>query len=278
VWQAPITPIVDFNSDEIVDIQDLLRLIESWGKDDASVDIGPMPWGDGKVDVNDLQVLMSYWQQEILPPELAAYWKLDEAEGSVAQNSVSDNHGVLHGEPLWQPAGGKKAGALVFDGIDDYVSTNFVLNPWDGPFSVLAWIQGGAPGQVIISQTDGIIAGNGETWLGAEAASGTLMTALVPPPAGRFIPQPLKSQAVVTDGQWHYIGFVWDGSRRSLYVDGSEAAKDGAALAALKYSDGGLYFGADKALGAASFLSGLIDDVRIYDVAVSADKIEALAQ
>jgi hypothetical protein len=212
---------------------------------------------------------MSYWQQEILPPELAAYWKLDEAEGSVAQNSVSDNHGVLHGEPLWQPAGGKKAGALAFDGIDDYVSTNFVLNPWDGPFSVLAWIQGGTPGDAVISQLDGILAGNGATWLGTEAAGGALMTALVPPAEGRFIPQPLKSQSVITDGQWHHIGLVWDGSRRALYVDGAQAAEDGAALAALKYSDGGLHIGAGKALDAAGFFSGLIDDVRIYNRAVS---------
>ena len=45
------------------------------------MDIGPMPWGDGKVDEKDLEVLMSYWRQEILDPALVAYWKLDEAEG-----------------------------------------------------------------------------------------------------------------------------------------------------------------------------------------------------
>ena len=38
------------------------------------------------------------------------------------------------------------------------------------------------------------------------------------------------------------------------------------------------YIGAGKALDTTSFFSGLIDDVRIYDVAVSADKIAALAQ
>jgi len=274
----PVPSSPDFNEDGTVDIQDLLRLIESWGQNDPSVDIAPPPFGDGVVDEKDLEVLMSYWGQEIFSPALIAYWKLDEAEGNIAQNSVSDNHGILHGEPQWQPAGGRKAGALQFDGISDYVSTAFVLNPATGPFSVFAWIQGGMPGDVVISQLDGIIAGNGETWLGAEAASGTLMTALVPPPAGRFIPQPLKSQAVITDGQWHYIGFVWDGSRRSLYVDGTETAKDGAALAALKYSDGGLHLGAGKTLDAATFFSGLIDDVRIYDVALSAEEVAALVR
>jgi len=268
LWEAPILPVVDFDSDGYVDIGDLLLLIESWEQDNPRVDIGPAPWGDGIVDAADLEVLMSYWGQEVIDPALVACWKLDEAEGSIAQNSVSANDGALHGEPLWQPAGGKKAGALAFDGIDDYVSTDFVLNPWDGPFSVLAWIQGGAPGNAIISQTDGIIAGNGAIWLGAEAPSGTLVTALVPPPAGRSIPQPLSSQSVITDSQWHHIGLVWNGSRRFLYVDGVEVAKDTAALDALKYSNGGLHIGAGKSLDATSFFSGLIDDVRVYNRAV----------
>jgi Tol biopolymer transport system component len=268
LWQAPIMPIVDFDGDEIVDISDLVILIEHWGQNEPSVDIGPVLWGDGVVDAADLEVLMSYWQQEILDPALAAYWKLDEAEGSIAQNSVSDNDGILHGEPLWQPAGGRKAGALAFDGIDDYVSTDFVLNPLDGAFSVLAWIKGGAPGDVVISQTDGI-GGSGETWLGTEPSSGKFMSGLVPPAVGRFIPQPLKSESVITDGQWHRVGFVWDGSYRSLYVDGVEVAKDTTAQNPLKSATGGLYIGAGKTLDAATFFSGLIDDVRIYNRAVS---------
>jgi len=39
-----------------------------------------------------------------------------------------------------------------------------------------------------------------------------------------------------------------------------------------------MYIGAAKNLYAGSFWSGLIDDVRIYDVALSAEEIEALAR
>jgi hypothetical protein len=277
MWQSSITPIVDFNGDEIVDIQDLLKLIESWGKDDPSVDIGPMPWGDGIVDVNDLEVLMSYWQQEILPPELAAYWKLDEAEGSIAQNGVTDNDGMLHGEPLWQPEGGKVGGALQFSGAGDFVSTDFVLNPEDGPLSAFAWMKGGAPGEVIISQTDGNY-GTGATWLGINATDGNLMTGLVPPPVGRFITQPMLSETVIIGDQWHHVGFVWDDAYRSLYVDGVEVAKDATAQNQLKSATGGLYIGVGKNLEAGTFFSGLIDDVRIYNIALNAERIAALAQ
>jgi len=104
------------------------------------------------------------------------------------------------------------------------------------------------------------------------------MTGLVPPPAGRSAPQPLVSESVITDGQWHHIGLVWDRSYRYLYVDGIEAAGDTKALAPLKASDGGLYIGAGKTLEAASFFPGLIDDVRIYNRALSAEDIEELVR
>jgi outer membrane protein assembly factor BamB len=216
--------------------------------------------------------------EEILPIELIAYWKLDETEGDIAYDSAAAHDGVVIGDAVWQPTGGKVNGSLEFDGIDDYISTDFVLNPADSAFSVFAWTEGGAPGQVMISQIDGN--GSGETWLGISVSNGNLMTGLVPPPVGRVPPQPLESESVIADGQWHHIGFVWDGSYRSLYVDGTEAAKDTEALtlAPLKYSDGGLYIGTSKTLDAGTFFSGLIDDVRIYNVALSAEEIEALAQ
>lgn len=203
-----------------------------------------------------------------LPIGLVSYWKLDETEGGVAEDNTGNNDGVIIGEPLWQPEGGIKDGALQLDGIEDYISTDFVVNPADGPFSVFAWINSSVPGGVVISQLDGI-GGSGEAWLGIEAVSGKLMTGLVPPPAGRFIPQPLVSESVVTYGQWHNVGFVWDGTHRSLYVDGIEVAKDATAQAALKPATGGLYIGASKNLEAGTFFSGIIDDIRIYNRVVS---------
>ena len=104
------------------------------------------------------------------------------------------------------------------------------------------------------------------------------MTGLVPPAAGRFATQPLVSESIVIDDQWHHIGFAWDGSYRILYVDGTEVARDSAAQNPLKSADGGMYIGAGKALDVGTFFSGLIDDVRIYNVALTAYEIEALVQ
>ena len=255
LWQAPVIPIVDFNGDGIVDLKDFSKLAQYWGQDESSVDMGPMPWGDGIVDTQDLTVLAQHWLEEI---GLIARWKLDETEGTIAQDSVGEHDATLNGNPLWQPTGGKIDGALQFDGVDDYVSTPFILGPAVGAFSVFAWVKGGAPGQVIVSQAGGM------NWLVADATEGKLMTELMA--AGRF-GTPLFSEVLIIDGDWHRVGLTWDGSNRILYVDDVEVAKD--TQTSLAGSDGGLLIGVGKGLEPGSFWSGLIDDVRIYDRAVT---------
>jgi len=266
----------DFNWDGIVDDEDVSVMIDNWNTDNPLCDIAPLPLGDGFVDVQDLAILAEHLFEEVFRMELVAYWKLDEEEGDIAYNSIDDNHGILTGNPTWQPGSGQIVGAMEFDGIDDYISTDFVLDPSWGAFSVFAWIKGGAPGQVIISQLDGI--GTGEAWLGMDESIGNLVTGLVPAPLGRSKPTPLESEFVITDGQWHHVGFVWDGSYRSLYADGIEVEKDTNTFVTLNLSTGGLYIGAGKTLDAETFFSGLIDDVRIYNQALTPEEIAALAK
>ena len=86
----------------------------------------------------------------------------------------------------------------------------------------------------------------------------------------------MLSQTNITDGNWHHIGLVWDGSKRILYVDDVAVAED--TQNDLESSDSGLYIGTGKGMEPGSFWSGLIDDVRIYDVALSEEEIAALTQ
>jgi len=69
MWQSTITPIVDLNVDGIVDSADMCIIVDNWGTDDPLCDIGPMPWGDGIVDVQDLIVLAEYLFEEFPPVE-----------------------------------------------------------------------------------------------------------------------------------------------------------------------------------------------------------------
>jgi hypothetical protein len=196
-------------------------------------------------------------------PTLMASWALDEAEGIIAADSVSEDgysDGIVMGDSVWQPTGGQVNGAIQLDGMDDYIITSPILNPAEGPFSVLAWVRGGAPGQVVLSQI------GGANWLSADPSEGKLMTGLKPPTV-RSPLSLLVSETIITDGNWHRIGFVWDGEHRTLYVDGVVVAED--TQANLEGSDNGLYIGTGKTMELGTFFSGLIDDVRIYNRAVS---------
>jgi len=259
-WQIPAG---DFVCPDGVSMVDFSFFAEHWLEE--TCDLGnDYCWGtdldqSGSVDVADLGIFVDNWlagiafPAEPLPIEfsLLAHWKLDETEGSMAYDSVGDNDATLIGDSLWRPAGGKVDGALELDGIDDFVTSDFAMNPADGPFKVLAWIKGGAPRQVIISHT-----GLGSAWLWASPIDGKLMTSLMYPEP------PLESESVITDGDWHQIGFMWAGWLRHLYVDGAEVAKDTDIVDPVP-ADGGLYFGAGEDAG--SFWSGLIDDIRIYE-------------
>jgi hypothetical protein len=77
----------------------------------------------------------------------------------------------------------------------------------------------------------------------------------------------LASPVLITDDTWHRVGFAWDGSNRILYVDDVEAARD--TQSNLAGSEAGLHIGTGATLAAGSFWSGLIDDVRIYNRAVT---------
>jgi hypothetical protein len=69
LWQVSIDPVVDLNGDGIVDSADMCIMVDHWGTDNKQCDIGPMPWGDGIINVEDLIVLAEHLFEEIPPAE-----------------------------------------------------------------------------------------------------------------------------------------------------------------------------------------------------------------
>ncbi len=205
---------------------------------------------NAKVMTKDEILSSRDWGREY---SLVSLWPLDASEGDVAADVIGSADGALRGDPLWRPRAGVFGGTLELGGQSDYVEVPFVVNPSQGPFSVFAWVAGGAGGEVLLSQAGQV------NWLAADASTGALGTELRG--AGRNS-KPLWSQTAITDGNWHRIGFVWDGADRILYVDGVEIGRD--AQPGLGGSNDGLHLGAGADLAPDSFWSGRIDDVRIY--------------
>ncbi|MFC1765300.1 two-component regulator propeller domain-containing protein [Planctomycetota bacterium] len=244
-------PIVDLNNDGIVDGLDMCLMIEHWHTDNQFYDIAPPLFGNGIVDAQDLALLAEHL---FTYPGAVAYWKLDETEGDIAYSSVSDHDGILVNGPVWQSNSGINGGALEFDGFDDYIETPPILNPTPDKFSIFAWIKDGAPGQVILSLT------SISDWLGADSLTGTLRTDIKG--TGRS-GGPLTSAAVITDGHWHRVGLVWNGTEKLLYVDDIEVARSNQFN--LTGTNNGFSIGAGKNLEPGTFWSGMIDDVRMYN-------------
>ena len=251
-WQAPIIPIVDFNADGRVDANDQAILESHLGQNYPLCDIAPFAWGNGVVDANDLAVLLDHIGKELVDPTLLAHWALDESAGSVAMDRAGGHDAMIVGKVVWQPAG-KVGGALSFDGKENFMrALTPVLDPSSGPFSVIVWVKGGAANRVIVSQF------GGADWLYLNQ-SGMLTTDLKA--SGREA-QSLTSNAYVLDDRWHRVALVWDGTNRSLHMDGVEVARD--TQLSLAASSGLLQIGCGMTAAPASLWSGLIDDVRIY--------------
>ena len=263
LWQVSIEPVCDFNNDLKVDSADMHIMVDHWGENYPLCDIGPTPLGDGVVDIQDFTVLSKHLFR------LTAHWKLDETEGNIAYDSYGEYNGTINGNPSWLPTAGIKDGSLMLDGIDNYIDIPFILDPSKCSFSALAWVYSWMPGQVIISQQ----AQSGGTWIGIDS-SGKLITGFSESSFGTLV-----SETVITDIQWHHVGFVYDMDmlHRRLYVDGILVAEDNSVVSGTP-SNEGLYIGASKDLGAGTLFSGFIDDVRIYKQALTAEEITALAQ
>jgi len=88
-------------------------------------DPGQMDFADMGYIATDLDGFSYNWLRDI---SLVCHWRLDEDSNNIAYDSSGYvNDGMLNGGPVWQPTSGQIAGALDFDGVDDYVTHNLDL-------------------------------------------------------------------------------------------------------------------------------------------------------
>lgn len=251
----------EFTGDGISNFKDYAQLVQVYQTDpldpntpiiEDTLDLAPVPDGDGSITWLDINAFMRYW---LSTPNLLARWPLNEMEGAVARDTLGRNPASIRGDALWQPDGGVHCGALELNGTNSYLETKPLLNPADGPFTVTLWTQGGHPGEVLLSQS------SSRDWIGLHPVSGDLQTDITDGGRGTST---LTSEFIPVEDQWYEIRLVWDGAFRYLLVDGIEVAADTKPLASLKSSNRRLQFGTGKKRSPDSFWTGLIDDIQIY--------------
>jgi len=205
-------------------------------------------------------------------PTLTAHWKLDESEGDTAEDSAGDNDGTLHGDPLWLPNEGRVEGALLFDGDDDYVdcgdSSDFDIT---GQITVAAWVNISA----VNMDWQTVIAKGDSAWrLSTAEDEYRYHFAVTGGPPWNYI----NGDIEVEPAEWHHVCGTYDGANLRLYIDCVEdPAGPVGELNGTTVDDYAVYIGENQERPGRHW-DGLIDDLRIYNYALTPAEISQLCK
>ncbi|MGI8685664.1 MAG: LamG domain-containing protein, partial [Acidimicrobiales bacterium] len=198
---------------------------------------------------------------------LVGAWSFDEGAGTVVGDaSGKANHGSLS-NATWN-ASGKYGGAVSFNGTNASVlvpdaatldlTTGMTIEAWVNPSAAM----GNSWRTVVLKEQPG----DQVYSLYANGAAGR--------PTGEVFTNNAKSvagTASVAANTWTHLATTYDGANLRLYVNGV-LVKTAALTGSIKTSASPLRFGGNASWG--EWFSGRIDDVRIYNQALTAAQIQ----
>ena len=203
---------------------------------------------------------------------LVAYYPIS---GNAFDESGNGNDGTVYGAVLEDDRYGNPGSAYSFDGVDDYIQIAYSSSLHPSVFSLSAWFNttDNGRGTIITSDPDAYYCNHGYE-LGVQNGYGWFNT---DPSSGCNDGKIVWSNNTLNDGLWHHMVAIFDGSKMMLYVDGviqnnitptSTYSKPNSylTLGRTKYS-----FGGDQ-----RYFDGFIDDIRIYNRALSEYEIKEL--
>lgn len=216
---------------------------------------------------------------------LVGYWSLNDGVGTQAGDASGNNHTLdLENGPTW--TAGKKAGAVSFDGSND--TANVDTDDFDSfeQGSVSAWIKTSVGGTIVSYGSRSTQLGN-MSWV---CEVGCRQEWQSNPVAAWGV---VETTTDIRDNQWHFITFVANGSSRvKIYIDGVEQSTTHngqgsetdwiADTRTVASEPNNLQLGSAirRIDGAAEDynprFTGTIDDVRIYNRALTATEITAM--
>jgi len=230
---------------------------------------------------------------DITDPTLIGWWKFDAGVGTIAPDwSGHDNHGLLgtiapdwsghdnHGllaNPNWLSLGWIGQSAMEF-GPDSYMAIrNLAMNDANQTeVSVSAWVRTSSSDMQTIVSFD-----RSDYWrfeVGSQYTGPGLVGWEVSTNTGVV---DLPSQKRIDDGQWHHVAGVFDNGIMTIYFDGTpDASAVGGntfGIASTRYGFVGSQseataFDGDRS-GSPGYWMGSMDDVRVYDRALTQDDI-----
>lgn len=207
---------------------------------------------------------------------LITYYPLNGGASDVAGSTEASIFGAVLAEDRF----GNANGALYFDGVDDMVQVTAGggLNARNTG-TIALWAKWEGVQDQNYSRRFGAALGrqsNGRF-------SNTILDISASDPAvGKVVWSPYSPSALLTgrsnvgDGRWRHIVVTFSSAEHRLYIDGQLEASGASRRSAFHDSPGvPLTLGAWVDHGG-GFFKGLLDDVRVYDRALSSKEVEAL--
>ena len=204
---------------------------------------------------------------------LVGHWALDEGSGGIAADASGyGNQGTLQGDPQWTD--GFIGGALSFNGTSDYVDcgSGASLNI-NEKITMAAWVK--------IDQFqdwDGIITkgiSQGPYAMQMWGDGSLRFAANWEAPAGAVGTGTWNSNAKMTAGEWVHAVTTYDGSTIRFYINGQKDSLEVAQNLTFGTVSESLTLGCDFP-GGDEYFDGAMDDVRIYDRALTDEQAQEL--
>jgi hypothetical protein len=175
--------------------------------------------------------------------------------------------------------GGKVGNALRFNGTNDYL---VIAHTPDldtlGRFTIAMWmwVDAAPTGSNYACPANKVLGtGGNDTWSICVTPQLQLFfgTNIMPTGTGDSL---LSITNAVVLTSWHHVAITWDGTNRDIWYDGIMRATDQSATV---FDSNPIEIGVDINNGTpASAFAGILDEVRIYNRALSQAELAALAQ
>ncbi|HTR79395.1 MAG TPA: LamG-like jellyroll fold domain-containing protein, partial [Gemmatimonadaceae bacterium] len=197
---------------------------------------------------------------------LVAAYGFNEGSGSTVTDASGNGNNGTVANGTWSTTG-KYGGALKFNGTSTLVTIpNSASLQLSSGMTLEAWVN---PSTVNGNWRDAIYKGNDNFYLEATSTNGSFPDAGL---IGGGSYADAFGTAKLTANAWSFLTETYDGSTLRLYVNGTQVAST-AHTGAIATSTNPLQIGGDSIYG--QYFVGLIDEVRVYNVALSAAQIQA---